>query len=66
MRSNILSVVPINTNSSLRLQRKEGNILFNDALNTFGRKEWNVLCNDALNTFDLRLYGVRYGKGPLR
>ena len=27
----------------------------------------NVLFNDALNTFYLRLYGVRYnyGKGPL-
>ena len=30
-------------------------------------KEGNVLFNDALNTFYLRLYGVRYiGKGPLR
>ena len=25
-----------------------------------GRKEGNVLFNDALNTFYLRLYGVRY------
>ena len=47
--------------------RKEGNVLFNDALNTFylrlyGRKEGNVLFNDALNTFYLRLYGVKtYG-----
>ena len=56
------------------LGRKEGNVLFNDALNTFylrlygvrlmvkdhlGRKEGNVLFNDALNTFYLRLYGVR-------
>ena len=45
--------------------RKEGNVLFNDALNTFhlrlyGRKEGNVLFNDALNTFYLRLYGVRH------
>ena len=31
-----------------------------------GRKEGNVLFNDALNTFDLRLYGVGHGKGPLR
>ena len=32
-----------------------------------GRKEGHVLFNDALNTFYLRLYGVRYnGKGPLR
>ena len=31
------------------------------------QKEGNVLFNDALNTFHLRLYGVRYnfGKGPL-
>ena len=44
--------------------RNEGNVLFNDALNTFyygymGR-ERNVLFNDALNTFYLRLYGVRH------
>ena len=48
--------------------RKEGNVLFNDTLNTF-RLEWlhprvhvtgNVLFNDALNTFYLRLYGVRH------
>ena len=43
---------------------KEGNVLFNDALNTFylrlyGRKEGNVLFNDELTTFYLRLYGVR-------
>ena len=43
--------------------RKEGNVLFNDALNTFylrlyGRKEGNVLFNDTLNTFYLRLYCV--------
>ena len=31
-----------------------------------GRKEGNVLFNDALNTFHLRLYGVRHGKGPFR
>ena len=38
--------------------RKKGNVLFNDALNTFTygyRKEGNVLFNDALNTFYLRL-----------
>ena len=31
-------------------------------------KEGNVLFNDALNTFYLQLYGVRHnnGKGPLR
>ena len=36
--------------------KKEGNVLFNDALNTFylrlyGMKEGNDLFNDALNTF---------------
>ena len=46
--------------------RKEGNVLFNDTLNTFdlrlyGRKEGNVLFNDALNTFYLRLYGRKEG-----
>ena len=51
---------------------KEGNVLFNDALNTFylqlyGRNEM-FLFNDALNTFYLWLYGVghNYGKGPFR
>ena len=39
----------------------EGNVLFNNALNTFylrlyERKEGHVLFNDALNTFYLRLY----------
>ena len=48
--------------TSCRRCRKEGNVLFNHALNTFylrlyGRKEGNVLFNDALNTFYLRLYG---------
>ena len=46
--------------------RKDENILFNDALNTFylwlyGRKEGNVLFNDALNTFYLWLYGRKEG-----
>ena len=49
--------------------RKEGNVLFNDVLNTFylrlygereRERERNVLFNDALNTFYLRLYGVRH------
>ena len=46
--------------------RKEGNVLFNDALNIcylrlYGvRKEGNNLFNDALNTFYLQLYGVRH------
>ena len=43
-----------------------GNVLFNDALNTFylwlyGWKEGNVLFNDALNTFYLWLYGWKEG-----
>ena len=47
-------------------QSNEGNVLFNNALNTFylrlyGRKEGNVLINDALNTFYLRLYGRKEG-----
>ena len=29
-------------------------------LNVYGRKEGNVLFNDALNTFYLRLYGVKH------
>ena len=54
--------------------RKEGNVLFNDALNTFylrflwrqtyGKgpfsKEGNVLFNDGLNTFYLLYNGVRH------
>ena len=45
--------------------RKEGNVLLNDALNTFylrsyeGRKEGHFLLNDALNTFYLRSYEGR-------
>ena len=31
-----------------------------------GRKEGKVLFNDALNTFYLQLHGVRHGKGPFR
>ena len=47
------------------MYRKEGNVLFNDALNTFylqlyGEIERNVLFNDALNTFYLWLYDVRH------
>ena len=56
--------------------RKEGNVLFNEALNTFylqlygvehmlqdhsdSERGSNVLFNDALNTFYLWLYGVRH------
>ena len=55
-------------------RRKEGNVLFNDALDTFylqlygvghmvkdhsdNERKGNALFNDALNTFYLRLYGV--------
>ena len=48
--------------------KRERNVLFNDALNTFYlrlygiihmvKRERNVLFNDALNTFYLRLYGI--------
>ena len=55
----------LTTHSTHFILRKEINVLFNDALNTFylrlyGRKEGHVLFNDALNTFYLRLYGVRH------
>ena len=46
------------------LARKEGNVLFNDTLNTFYLqvngvgKEGNVLFNDTLSTFYLQLNGV--------
>ena len=33
---------------------------FFQALGLLGRKEGNILFNDALNTFYLRLYGVRH------
>ena len=33
---------------------------------TGGRKIGNVLFNDALNTFYLWLYGIRHDKEPLR
>ena len=33
---------------------------FNSSPDSSGRKEGNVLFNDALNTFCLRLYGVRH------
>ena len=32
----------------------------NWCVDRFGRKEENVLFNDALNTFYLRLYGIRH------
>ena len=42
--------------NTFKFHLKEGNVLFNNALNTFylrlyGRKEGNVLFNDTLNTF---------------
>ena len=30
------------------------------------RKEGKILFNDALNTFYLRLFGVGHGKGPFK
>ena len=33
--------------------------VLNASLNKEGRKEGNVLFNDALNSFYLRLYGIR-------
>ena len=58
------------------VRKRERNVLFNDALNTFylrlygvrhmvkdhsdSERERNVLFNDALNTFYLRLYGIRH------
>ena len=55
----------INT-SGVKEGRREGSVLFNDALNTFylrlyGRKEGNAFFNDALNIFNLRLYGRKAG-----
>ena len=35
-------------------------IAMNANIRTYERKEGNVLFNDALNTFYLRLYGVRH------
>ena len=54
--------------NSYMVQRKEGNVLFNDALNTFYLRLYGVgmegkekvLFNDAFLTFYLRLYGVRH------
>ena len=37
-----------------------GHILINNYSFIIGRKERNVLFNDALNTFYLRLHGVRH------
>ena len=47
--------------SSTMATREEGNVLFNDILNTFSLQEGRkCLFNDTLNTFYLRLYGVRH------
>ena len=66
-KENILSYThwDISRSRQCCASRKEGNVLFNDALHTFylrlyGRKEGNVLFNDALDTFYLRLYGVEH------
>ena len=50
------------THFSYGYMERKGNVLFNDALNTFYiygymERKGNVLFNDALNTFYLRLYG---------
>ena len=64
--SNNKSKATINQNKVEKehlFNRKEGSVLFNDALNTFYLREErkrNVLFNDELNTFYLRLYGVRH------
>ena len=55
---------------SLLQVRKEGNVLFTDALRTFylqlydikHGKEGNVLFNNVLRTFYLQLYDIRHGK----
>ena len=48
-------------------ERKEGNVLFSDALNAFYLwlygKEGSVLFNDSLNTCLIWLYGIRVRKG---
>ena len=53
-------------NTTVNKQRKEGDVLINNALNTFylwlyGRKEGNVLFNNASKTFYLWLYGRKEG-----
>ena len=63
MGSSVVKRCRANSKQITEKGRKEGNVLFNDALSTFylqlyGRKEGNVLFNDALNTFYLRLYGI--------
>ena len=35
-----------------------GTVLLNLEIKLEGRKEGNILFNDALNTFDLRLYAI--------
>ena len=42
------------------IKRKLSNSLVQKRERENGRKEWNVLFNDALNTFYVRLYGVRH------
>ena len=39
---------------------EEGNLVYIDIFGKIKRKEGTVLFNDALNTFYLRLYGVRH------
>ena len=46
------------------MKERESRITHNNSISA--KKEGNVIFNDALNTFYLRVYGVRYGKGPFR
>ena len=50
--------LPLVTNWSFVLCPTSYNLVL--SLYCYGRKEGNVLFNDALNTFYLRLYGVRH------
>ena len=62
----------VRTIQTVKEMERKGNVLFNDALNTFlftviwrkdhseRERKGNVLFNDALSTFYLRLYGVRH------
>ena len=53
MVSDCDTVLPPRQYKDVSLQRR-------DARSKLGRKEGSVLFNDALNTFYLRLYGVRH------
>ena len=74
-RVDVQTATNLNPMESRAEVRKEGTVLFNDALNTFylllygvghmvknhsDSERGNILFNDALNTFYLRLYGIGY------